>query len=165
MLWPVCMMTHESDECCWIFSIEHQASKSETSRCIGQHENIAATITKAQEDGQQSYTDHDIKRKDAGTLLMNQVRANGPLVTLLGGLPLSSVGIKKQTKAQGMNVPFTLLFSFQSFVSYIKFPGSAIASLMQDTGLDAEAKDIVRAMLLMKSENETAANAKARARR
>ena len=96
---------------------------------------------------------------------MNQVRANGPLVTLLEGLPLSSVGIKKQTKAQGMNVPFTLLFSFQSFVSYIKFPGSAIASLMQDTGLDAEAKDIVRAMLLMKSENEAAVNAKAKARR
>jgi len=47
---------------------------------------------------------------------------------------------------------------------YIKFPGSAIASLLQDTGLDAEAKDIMRAMLLMKSENEAAVNAKAKAR-
>jgi len=137
----------------------------ETSRCIGQHENIAATITKAQEDGQQSYADHDIKRKDACRFLMNQVRANGPLVTLLEGLPLSPVGIKKQKKVQGMNFSFTLLFSFQSCVSYIKFPGSAIASLLQDTGLDAEAKDIMRAMLLMKSENEAAVNAKAKARR
>jgi len=133
----------------------------ETSRCVGQNENIAAAITKAQEDDQNSYADHDIKRKDAGLLLMKQVRANGPLVTLLEGLPLIPRGIKKQKNVRGMDVPFTMLFSFQSCVSCIKFPAIAIA----DTGLDAEAKDIVRAMLLMKSENEAAINAKARVSR
>ena len=95
----------------------------ETSRCIGQHENIAATIAKAQEDGQQSYADRDFKRKDASTLLMNQVRTNGPFVTLLEGLSLSPKGITKQNNVQGMGVPFTLLFSFQCCVSCIEFPG------------------------------------------
>jgi len=92
---------------------------------------------------------------------MNQVRANGHFVTLLEGLPLSTKGIKKQKNMLGMNIPFTLLCSFQSYVQCIKSPGSAITSLLQDTGLDAEAKDIVRVMLLMKSEKEAADNAKA----
>ena len=134
----------------------------ETSRCIRQHENITTTIRKAQEDGQKSYADNDIKRTAAGELLMHQVRANGPLVTLLEGLPLTTKGIKKQNNAQGMDVPFTVLYSFQACVSCIKCPGKAIASLLQDTGLDAEAKDIVRAMLLMKSKNEAADNASKR---
>jgi len=142
----------------------------ETSRCIGHHENITTTIQKAQEDGQKSYADKDMKRKGACELLMhqvraNQVRANGSLVTLLEGLPLSPKAIKKQNNAQGMGVPFTLLFSFQSCVSCIKVPGTAISLLLRDTGLDAEAKGIVRAMLLMKSENEAAVHTKARTRR
>ena len=111
-----------------------------------------------------------MKRKGACELLMhqvraNQVRANASLVTLLEGLPQSPKGIKKQNNAQGMGVPFTLLFSFQSCVSCIKVPGTAISLLLRDTGLDAEAKGIVRAMLLMKSENEAAVHTKARTRR
>ena len=132
----------------------------ETSRCIGQHENIAASITKKQEDAQKKCAHIDPKRKASGILLMNRVRANGHLVTFLKGLPLSAAGIKKQQKALGMNIPFMLLFSFQSYVQCIKSPASAIASLLQDTGLDAEAKDIVRAMLLLKSEKEAADKAK-----
>jgi len=143
-------------------NIWHLAGKLETSRCIGHHENITTTSRKAQEDGQKSYADKDIKRKAACELLMHQVRANGSLVTLLEGLPQSPKGIKKQNNAQGMGVPFTLLFSFQSCVSCIKVPGTAIASLLRDTGLDAAAKDIVRAMLLMKSKNEAADNASKR---
>jgi hypothetical protein len=134
----------------------------ETSRCIGQHENITAKITKTQEDGQKKNANNDIKRKESGLLLMNQVRANRHLVTLLEGLPLSTKGIKKQKNALGMNIPFTLLCSFQSYVQCIKSPGSAITSLLQDTGLDAEAKDIVRAMLILKSEKEVADKAKHR---
>ena len=61
-----------------------------------------------------------------------------------------------------MDVPFTVLYSFQACVSCIKCPRKAIASLLQDTGLDAEAKDIVWAMLLMKSKNEAADNASKR---
>ena len=135
----------------------------ETSRCIGQHENITAAITKKQEDGQKKCAHIDPKRKASGILLMNRVRANGHLVTFLKGLPLSAAGIKKQQKALGMNIPFTLLFSFQSYVQCIKSPASAIASLLQDTGLDAEAKDIVQEMLLLKSEMEAAHYARHRA--
>jgi len=76
------------------------------------------------------YAIHDIKRKDAGLLLMNQVRANGPLVTLLEGLPLTPKGIKKQKNAQGVDVPFTVLFSFNSCVTCIKCSRTAIASLL-----------------------------------
>ena len=104
---------------------------------------------------------NDIKGKESGLLLMDRVRANGHLVTLLEGLPLSTTGIKKQQNALMMNIPFTLLCSFNSYVQCIKSPGSAITSLLQDTGLDAEAKDIVRVMMLMKSEKEAADNAKA----
>ena len=88
----------------------------ETSRCIGQQENIAAKIAKTQEDGQKKKAHNDIKRKESGLLLMSHVRANGHLVTLLEGLPLSAVGIKKQQNALVMNIPFTLLCSFQSYV-------------------------------------------------
>ena len=132
----------------------------ETSRCIGKHENITATITKAQQDGQKSYADNDVKREAASELLMDQVRANGQLATLLEGLQVSPIGIKKQKRAQGMDVPFTLLYSFGAFVSYIKSPGKAIASLLRDTGLDAEGKVLVRAMLIMKMQNKAASNAK-----
>jgi len=59
-----------------------------------------------------------------------------------------------------MNIPFTLLFSFQSYEQCIKSPKSAIASLLHDTELDAEAKDIVRAMLLLRSEKIAADNEK-----
>jgi hypothetical protein len=134
----------------------------ETSRCIGQQENIAATIAQSWEGCLKKWAHNDTQRKDAGLLLMNRVHANGHLVTLLEGLPLSAVGVKKQQHVLAMNIPFTLLFSFQSYVACIKSPASAIASLLHDTELDAEAKDIVRKMLLLKSEKEAADKGKYR---
>jgi len=132
----------------------------ETSRCIGQQENVAAKIAKSREGGLKKCAHNDTERKESGRLVMNRVHANGHLVTLLEGLPLSAAGIKKQQNALAMNIPFTLLCSFQSYVQCIKSPASAIASLLHNTELDAEAKDIVRAMLLLKSEKEAADKAK-----
>jgi len=93
---------------------------------------------------------------------MNRVRANGHLVTLLEGLPLNAVGKTKQQKELAMKVPCTLLFSFQCYMNCIKTPISVITSLLLDTELDAEGKDIVRAMLKMRSENIAATEAKYR---
>jgi len=134
----------------------------ETSRCIGQQENIAATIAQSRERRQKKCAHNDTQRKDAGRLLMNRVHANGHLVTLLEGLPLSATGVKKQQQALVMNIPFTLLFSFQYYVQCIKSPASAIASLLHNTELNAEAKDNVRKMLLLKSEKEAADKGKYR---
>ena len=103
------------------------------SRCIGQAENIAAAIAKSRERNVKNWAHNDTERKDAGLLLMNRVHANGHLVTLLEGLPLNAVGNHKQQKALALKVPFTLLFSLQSYVNCIKSPQSAIASLLHDT--------------------------------
>jgi len=130
----------------------------ETSRCIGQKENIATKIAQSREGCLKKWAHNDTQRKDAGLLLMNHVHANGHLVTL----PLSAVGVKKQQHALVINIPFTLLFSFQFYVACIKSPASAIASLLHNTELDAEAKDIVRKMLLLKSEKEAADKGKYR---
>jgi len=130
------------------------------SRCIGQAENIAAAIAKSRERNVKNWAHNDTERKDAGLLLMNHVHANGHLVTLLEGLPLNAVGKHKQQQALALKVPFTLLFSFQSYVNCIKSPQSAITSLLHGTELGAEAKDIVRAMLKMRSENIAARDAR-----
>jgi len=106
---------------------------------------------------------NDIEHKESGLLLMDRVRANGHLVTLLEGLPLSPRGIKKQQHELTAETPFTLLYSFHSYVQCIKTPASALRSLLQDSGLDTEAKDIVRAMLRLRSDHKAAQNAKARA--
>jgi len=129
---------------------------------IGQQENIAATIARSQEGSLQKWAHNDTERKDAGVLLMNRVHANGHLVTLLEGLPLNAKGNTKQQQTLAFKIPFTLMFSFQSYVQCIKSPQSAIASLLHDTELDAEAKDIVRAMLKMRSENIAAHHKKYR---
>jgi len=61
-----------------------------------------------------------------------------------------------------VGIPFTLLFSFGAFVYCIKSPEQAFASLLQDTGLDAEAKVIVQAMQSMRRQKKAADNAKYR---
>jgi len=86
---------------------------------------------------------------------------NGHLVTLLEGLPLSPKGIKKQQHALTTETSCTLLCSFDSYVQCIKSPASALRSLLQDSGLDTEAKDIVRAMLRLRSDQKAAQNARA----
>ena len=132
------------------------------SRCIGQQENLAAALAKCQEGNLKKHAHNDTKRKEDGLLLMNRVRANGHLVTLLEGLPLNAVGKTKQQKELAMKVPCTLLFSFQCYMNCIKTPIPVITSLLLDTELDAEGKDIVRAMLKMRSENIAATEAKYR---
>jgi len=93
---------------------------------------------------------------------MDQIHANRQLTTFLEGLPLSPAGLRKKTSAEWMGIPFTLLFSFGAFVFYIKSPEQAFASLLQDTGLDAEAKVIVQAMQSMRRQKKAADNAKYR---
>jgi len=132
------------------------------SRCIGQQENLAAALAKSRDGALKRHAHNDTKRKEDGLLLMNRVRANGQLVTLLEGLPLNAVGKTKQQKELAMKVPCTLLFSFHSYMSCVKTPISAITSLLLDTQLDDEGKDIVRAMLKMRHENLTASVAKCR---
>ena len=132
------------------------------SRCIGQQDILVAALAKSRDGATKRHAHHDTKRKEDGLLLMNRVRANGQLVTLLEGLPLNAVGKTKQQQEQAMKVPCTLLFSFQSYVDCIKTPTSAITSLLLATQLDDEGKDIVRAMLEMRRENVTASNAKYR---
>jgi len=121
-----------------------------------------AQLAKSRDGCTKRNADNDTKRKEDGLLLMNRVRANGQLVTLLEGLPLNARGKTKQYKEQAMKVPCTLLFSFQNYVDCIKTPTSAITSLLLATQLDDEGKDIVRAMLSMRRENKCASNTKYR---
>jgi len=130
------------------------------SRCIGQQGNLAASLAKSREGILKKYAHNDPKRKDDGLVLMNRVHANGHLVTLLERLPVNAVGNTKPQKVLAMNLPCTLLFSIQSYVNCIRSPSTAIASLLLDTELDDEGKDIVRAMLKMRSENIAASDAK-----
>jgi len=64
-----------------------------------------------------------------------------------------------------MKVPCTLLFSFQCYFDSIKTPMTAIPTLLLDKGLDAEGKDIVRAMLKLRIEWVASAEAKAKSRK
>jgi len=67
----------------------------------------------------------DIVFKESCLLLMERVCANGHLVTLLEGLPLTPKGIKKQQNALAVKTHCTLLCSFNSYMQYIKSPASA----------------------------------------
>jgi len=94
----------------------------QASRCIGKHENIVASIENAQQNGHKKYADQDVERKAASEIIMEQIRAYRQLTTFLEDMPLSPLGLRKKTKAEGMGTPFTLWFSFNAFVSYIKTP-------------------------------------------
>jgi len=85
----------------------NQASKLQASSCNGKHENIITRIKTAQQDGQKKCADKD---EAACEIIMEQIRANRQVTTLLEDLPLSSVGLHKKAKAEGMGTPFTLLF-------------------------------------------------------
>ena len=135
------------------------------SRCIGQSENLAAALDQRREGNVKKNAHNDTKLKEGGLLLMNRVRANGHLVTLLEGLPLTAKGKTKQQNELAMKVPCTLLFSFQCCFDCIKTPMTAISSLLLDKDLDAEGKDIVRAMLKLRSEWVASAEAKAKGRK
>jgi len=123
---------------------------------MGQQDSICATIRKSQHNGTKNYAQRDIELKESGSRLMDRVRDNGHLVTVLKGLPLSKRGIKKQNHESQVKTPCTLLWSFDSYMQCIKTPAAALESLMQGGGLDTEAKEIVRAMLRLRSEYKAA---------
>jgi len=89
---------------------------------------------------------------------MDRVRANGHLVAVLEGLPLSNFGIKKQKHESAVKTSCTLLYSFDLYMQSIKSPGKALKSLLQHGGLDSEAKQIVGAMMRLRSEYNQAHN-------
>ena len=135
------------------------------SRCIGQSENLAAALDQCREGNVKKNAHNDTKLKEGGLLLMNRVRANGHLVTLLEGLPLTAKGKTKQQNELAMKVPCTLLFSFQNYFNCVKTPMSALPTLLFDKDLDAEGQDIVRAMLKLRIEWVASAEAKAKGRK
>jgi len=90
---------------------------------------------------------------------MARVRANGPLVAALKGLPLSPKGLKKQQHELTAETPCTLLYSFDSYMNYVKKAAQALASLMQHSELDSEAKEIIQAMMRLRGEQVEAQNA------
>ena len=89
---------------------------------------------------------------------MDRVRANGHLVAVLKGLPLTTYGIKKQQHESIAKTSCTLLFSFDAYMQSIKSPAQALKSLLQHRGLDSEAKQIVGAMMRLRSEYVHAKN-------
>ena len=91
---------------------------------------------------------------------MARVRANGPLVAALKGLPLSPKGLKKQQHELTAQTPCTLLYTFDSYMNYIKKSAQALASLMQHSELDSEAKEIIQAMMRLRGEQVRAQNTK-----
>jgi len=136
----------------------------ETSRCIGQQESLGATIRKRQEDGTKNYAHYNIDLKESGLRLMDRVRANGHLVTVLKGLPLNPLGIKRRKHELIAETPCTLLWSFDYYMQCIKTPASALQSLLQGGGLDTEAREIVGVMLRLRSDYKVARTAREKAR-
>ena len=132
----------------------------ESSRCIGQQDSLGATIRKRQEDGTKNYAHCDIELKESGLRLMDRVRDNGHLVTVLKGMPLNTRGIKKQKHELIAETPGTLLYSFDVYMQSIRTLAKALGSLLQRSELDTEAKEIVRAMIRLRSEYTVAQNAR-----
>jgi len=94
---------------------------------------------------------------------MDRVRANGHLVAVLKGLPLSSQGLKKQRHELIAKTPCTLLYSFSVYMQSIQTPAKALGSLLQRSELDTKAKEIVRAMMRLRSEYCEENNARSKA--
>jgi len=82
---------------------------------------------------------------------MDRVRANGHLEAVLKGLPLNSHGLKKQDYESIAKTPCTLLYSFDGYMHSIKTPAKALASLLQHSDLDSEAREIVRALMRLRA--------------
>jgi len=91
---------------------------------------------------------------------MDRVRANGHLVAVLKGLPLNTHGIKKQQHESIAKTPCTLLYSFDGYMQSIKTPAQALGSLLEHSELDSEAKEIVGAMMRLRSEYVDAKNSR-----
>jgi len=125
------------------------------SRSVGQPETLGETIRKRQEDGAKSCAHNHIELKQAGVRLMTRVRADGNLVTVLKGLPLNSQGLKKQQHELIAKTPCTLMYSFSFFTESILSPAKTLAR----RELDTEAKEIVRAMIRLRSKYFEAYNA------
>ena len=75
-------------------------------------------------------------------------------------MPLNARGLKKQQHELTAQTPCTLLYSFHSYTQCIKTPAQALESLMQHSGLDSEAKQIIQAMMRLRGEYVDAQNAK-----
>jgi len=135
------------------------------SRSFGQPGTLGATIRKRQEDGANKFAHYQIELKESGLRLMDRVRANGHLVAVLKGLPLNPLGLKKQKHELIAETPCTLLYSFDLYVQRIWTPAKALRSLLQVGGLDTEAKEIVRAMMRLRSEYKVAQNALKKAKK
>ena len=84
---------------------------------------------------------------------MDRVRANEHLVAVLKGLQLNAFGTRKQQHESKVKTSCTLLYSFDAYMQSIKSPAKALKSLLQHTGLDSEAKQIVGAMMELRSEH------------
>ena len=54
----------------------------------------------------------------------------------------------------------TLRLAFDGYKQSIKTPAQALGSLLQHSELDSEAKEIIRAMMRLRSENDEARTAK-----
>jgi len=130
------------------------------SRCIGQSEDLGATIRRSQASGANKFAHYQVELKQSGIGLMDRVRANWHLQALLKGLPLNTNGLKKHQHESIAKTPCTLLFSFDGYMQSIETPAQALGSLLQHSELDSEAKDIVRAMMRLRSEYVDARTAK-----
>jgi len=91
---------------------------------------------------------------------MDRVRANGHLEAVMKGLPLNTHGLNKQHHESVAQTPCTLLYSFDGYMQSIKSPAKALGSLLQHSELDSEAREIVRAMMRLRSEYVDAKNRK-----
>jgi len=130
------------------------------STSLGQSETLGATIRKRQEDDSNKFAHYQIELKESGLGLMDRVRANGHLPAVLKGLLLNPLGIKKQKHELIAETPGTLLYSFDVYMQSIRTLAKALGSLLQRSELDTEAKEIVRAMIRLRSEYTVAQNAR-----
>ena len=83
---------------------------------------------------------------------MDRVRANGHLVAVLKGLPLNTHGSNKKQHESMAKTTCTLLYSFDVYMKCIKSPAQALTTLLQHSELDSEAKEIVGAMMRLRSD-------------
>ena len=128
------------------------------SLCIGQSEDLGATIRRSQAGGAQTSKPHTVDLRKSAAVLMDRVRANGHLVAVLKGLPLSPSGSRKQQHESIVKSPCTLLYSFDVYMQSIKSPAQALKTLLQHSELDSQAKEIVGAMMRLRSEYVLAKN-------
>ena len=109
-------------------------------------------MRRSQAGATQGSAHHNVELKESSIGLMDRVRANEHLVAVLKGLPLSAYGARKQQHESQANTSCTMLYSFDAYMHSIRSPAQALESLLQHTALDSEAKQIVGAMMRLRSE-------------